>query len=508
VEDRDYHEIKERVAERLLRIPGVHMIAVGAKQVDGERTGDAAITLFVERKRPLSEIPSEERIPEEIEGVKTDVIEMPPPTIGQTGPGQLFGANRDDGNEYRPVRGGSQIARANGNSIGTLGCLCTVSGDPNTVIALTNHHVIYENCSDSPNHEEVGQPKGSTSSSACCSDIIGTVLDAQCDQEVDITLVKLNGGAEWLAEVQEVGRITARHDITATEVNPLATPPITYPVKKRGRRTRLTGGVVTHTGAIGQVLKADGTVHRSYNNVMIIDPNPDPASPGTPTDFHLPGDSGSALLNEFDMVVGITFGQVAATATTKGVGLAFPIKALIDKFAEGVPVGRRIELAVATADRAGDVHTVPTAMVADGQPALPPITPGQAERLEEEIRTTRRGARYSDLARRHREEVGALIHSNRRVTVAWHRSGAAEVMQWLVRAFSTPGLRVPAEIQGRPVRACLEDLAAVVTRHGSAALGADIRSVLPTLPDVSGLTDREIVERLKGAEPAMTPGSA
>jgi hypothetical protein len=508
VEERDYQEIKDRVAERLLRIPGVHMIAVGAKQVDGERTGDVAITLFVERKRPLSEIPSGERIPEEIEGVKTDVIEMPPPTIGQTGPGQLFGANRDDDGEYRPVRGGSQIARTNANTIGTLGCLCTVRGDPNTVIALTNHHVIYENCSDSPNHEEVGQPNGSTSSSDCCSDIIGTVLDAQCDQEVDITLVKLNRGAEWLAEIQEVGRVTATHDITPAEVNPLATPPITYPVKKRGRRTGLTGGVVTHAGAVGQVQNHDGTVHRSYNNAMIIDPNPDPASPGTHTDFHLPGDSGSALLNEFDMVVGITFGQAPATATTSGVGVAFPIKALIDKFAEGVLVGRRIELRVATADRAGDVHTVPTAMVADGQPALPPITPAQAERLEEEIRTTRRGARYSDLARRHREEVGALIHSNRRVTVVWHRSGAAELVQWLVRAFSTPGVRVPAEIQGRPARACLDDLAAALRRNGSAELAADVDTVMPTLPDVAGLTRRDIVDRLKGPAHSTAPAPA
>jgi len=501
VDERDYLAIKERAVERLLRIPGVHAVGVGAKQVAGERTGDVAIAVFVERKRPLAELAPEERVPEEIEGVKTDVVEMPVPTTIQTGPGQLFGASRVDDHEYRPIRGGSACARP-GQGHGTFGCLFTVAGDPNTVIAATCHHVVYDHCSDVANHEEVGQPSGETSSSRCCSDIVGTVLAAQCDGQVDIALVKLNGGEDWLAEVHEVGPVRATHFVTTAEAN----PPNTYPVKKRGRTTALTGGAITHTGTTGTILEADRvTVHRTYTNGMVIAPNPDPASPGTPTDFGLGGDSGSAVLNEFDMVVGILFGASFATATTSGSGFAFPIKDLIDKFAEQLPVGQRIEIRVALADRAGDVRTVPTAMAADEQAAAAPITPGAAAALEQEIRTTARGAWYADLYRRHRDELAALVHSNRRVTVVWHRSGGAELLQWLVRAFSRPDVRVPERIQGRPIRACLEELAAAVTRHGSAALGADVRSVLPTLPDVSGLTEREIVERLKGAQLEAAP---
>lgn len=493
--DPDYLAIKERAAPRLLAIPGVHAVGVGAKQVAGERTNDVAIAVFVERKRPPSELAPEERIPDEIEGVKTDVVEIPVPTTIQTGPGQLFGAQRVDDHEYRPVRGGTACSRP-GHGHGTFGCLFTVVGDASTVIASTCHHVVYDHCSDTASHEEVGQPDGETSSSRCCSDIVGTVLAAQCDGQVDIALIKLNGGEEWLAEVQQVGPVRATHFVTTAEAN----PPNTYPVKKRGRTTALTGGAITHTGTTGTILESDGvTVHRTYTNGMVVAPNPDPASPGTPTDFALPGDSGSALLNELDMVVGIVFGASFATATTNGSAFAFPIKDLIDKFAEGLPVGQRIEMRVALADRAGDVHTVPTAMVADDPPAAP-ITPAAAAQLEQELRTTARGAWYSDLYRRHREELAALVHSNRRVTVVWHRSGAAELLQSLVRAFSRSDERMPERIDGRPIRACLEETAAAVTRYGSAALRADVRSVLPTLPDVSGLSDREIVERLKGAE--------
>jgi hypothetical protein len=498
----NYLEIKERVAADLLKLQGVHAVGVGAKVIGGEPTGEKAIKVFVEHKRPLAEVPAEERVPAEIEGVKTDVVEMPVPTLLQAVPGQLFGAHRVDEHEYRPVRGGTQIARAAGSGVGTLGCTCIVKNDPNTVIALTNHHVIYGNCSDKPNHEQVGQPNGETSSSDCCSDIIGTVLDAQCDSEVDITLVKLDGGTKWLAEVQEIGRVAATHDITEAEAGTH-----TFQVKKRGRTSGLTGGTVQAIGVEGTVLKHDGTVHRTYTNGISILPNPDPASPGTPTDFSLPGDSGSAVLNEMDMVVGILFGGSPATATSSGSGVAFPIKALIDKFAEKVEVGRRLELRVALAEHPGDVRTVPTAMVADEQSA--PRTGAEAERLiEGEIRTSPQGQRYSDLFRRHREEVGALVHTNRRVTLVWHRSGAAELFQWIVRVFRTPDAKVPAQIQGRPIGACLDDIAAALRRHGSASLGADLDRLLPDLPDVAGLTNREIIDLLKGPEASAAPTMA
>ncbi len=493
----DYMEIKERAAPRLLALPGVHAVGVGAKQVAGKRTEDVAIAVFVEHKRPPAEVPADERVPDEIEGVKTDVIEMPvPQTIQQ--PGQLFGAKREDTKKYRPIRGGTQCARE-GQGFGTFSCLFTMPSDPKTVIASTCHHVIYTNCSDKANKEQVGQADGSTSSSGCCQDIVGTVLAAVCDTEVDIALIKLNGGEEWLAEVQEVGPVGATHFVEPAEAN----PPNTYAVQKRGRTTSRTGGVITHTGTSGTVTKPGGVVHRTYTNGMVIAPNPDPEHPTTGVDFALPGDSGSALLNESGFVVGIVFSASFATATTNGTAVAFPIKDLIDKFAEKLSAGERLEIRVATAEKAGEVHTVAMSAAEQLQPA--PITSAEALRLERELRTTEQGAWYADLYHRHGRELSDLVHSNRRVTVAWHRSGAAELMQLLIRAFSRPETRIPEEIQGRPIRACLEDMAAAIKRSGSAALDADARRVLPTLPDIAGLSHSEIVERLKGAATAAGP---
>jgi hypothetical protein len=494
----DYIAVKNRALEGLLARAGVHAVGVGAKIANGERTQEPAVIVYVEQKKPLDEIAPADLVPSEIDGVKTDVIEMPIPTVLQR-PGQLFGANREDTSQYRPVRGGTQIARAGASGVGTLGCLMTVGGDPNTVIALTNHHVIYdEDCSATANHEEAGQPDGSTSSCGCCGDIIGKVLDAQCDADVDIALVKLDGGVKWLGEVQEIGVVTGAHALAAADVAPANT----FQVVKRGRTSGFTGGTIQAWDTSGSINKHDGSLHRNYDHVMVITPNPDPASPGTGTDFSLPGDSGSAILDTGGKVVGILFGGSSATATASGSALAFPIQTLVDKFATGVAAARRLTLQVATATTSGDERTVPDPMTADPQPARLGVEHGQ--RIEEELRTSRQGAWYADLFHRHRVEVGALVHQNRRVTLVWHRSGGAELFQRVVRAFASPDTPVPEEIQGRPLRACIDDVVAALRRHGSAALKHDLEAAMPTLPDLAGLTDREILERLKrAATPAL-----
>lgn len=69
--------VKKRAEARLHAIPGVHSAAVGKKIVDGKRTEELAIVLFVTEKKPLGEIPAGEVIPREVEGTKTDVVQKP-----------------------------------------------------------------------------------------------------------------------------------------------------------------------------------------------------------------------------------------------------------------------------------------------------------------------------------------------------------------------------------------------------------------------------------------------
>ncbi len=89
--------VKKAAQGRLLAIPGVHAVGIGSKIVGGQLTPELAITVFVEKKKPLSELSPDQGIPDGIEGVKTDVYESDIPKI------------HADDTRYCPLICGSQI---------------------------------------------------------------------------------------------------------------------------------------------------------------------------------------------------------------------------------------------------------------------------------------------------------------------------------------------------------------------------------------------------------------
>jgi hypothetical protein len=153
-------EIKRAAQGRLLAIPGVHAVGIGSKIIAGKRTDEPAIMVFVEKKRPLSELRPEEVIPEEIDGIKTDVYESEVPRI------------HADTERYRPLMAGSQVTPggltpethiqhppaaptvipAQGlGLLGTMGCIVKTGETNPRVIGLTCHHVIAIPPSAKPN---------------------------------------------------------------------------------------------------------------------------------------------------------------------------------------------------------------------------------------------------------------------------------------------------------------------------------------------------------------------
>src|SRR5262245_13539106 len=72
-----YIRAKDQAEDALFSIPGVYGVALGPKIIAGKITSRPAIQVFVNRKRPLQELSPQERIPHEMYGVQTDVIEGP-----------------------------------------------------------------------------------------------------------------------------------------------------------------------------------------------------------------------------------------------------------------------------------------------------------------------------------------------------------------------------------------------------------------------------------------------
>ena len=124
--------VKEAAEAGLRAIPGVHAVGLGAKVVAGNRTSEPSIAVFVKKKKPASAIPPDEAIPPEIDGIKTDVIEMEIPSR----------ALAKDTTRYRPVAGGCCIRAGGSPEYGTLGCLALTSDTPPKVVALTCQHVV------------------------------------------------------------------------------------------------------------------------------------------------------------------------------------------------------------------------------------------------------------------------------------------------------------------------------------------------------------------------------
>jgi hypothetical protein len=89
-------EVLSRHWEELSRKRNYLNSAVGTKFKDGKDTGVPAIVVYVSRKVPAVELAPEHMVPDQIEGVPTDVVELAPKTwtAGRTSVSQLHPAEQ------------------------------------------------------------------------------------------------------------------------------------------------------------------------------------------------------------------------------------------------------------------------------------------------------------------------------------------------------------------------------------------------------------------------------
>lgn len=116
----------------------VHAVGVGRKIVEGEVTETLCVRVYVVQKLAQSLLPPIFRIPEEVDGIPTDIIESPPAYAA--GPASCSVNRR---RRQRPVVGGISAGHID-ITVGTLGCFCrSKSSDDDTdgVYALSNNHV-------------------------------------------------------------------------------------------------------------------------------------------------------------------------------------------------------------------------------------------------------------------------------------------------------------------------------------------------------------------------------
>jgi hypothetical protein len=123
-------EVQRRFQRELMAKAGVIGVGIGYRDVKGERTNEVTLVALVEQKVPIDSIPPQDRVPEDINGLRTDVIEVGK-IVAQLGP-------RD---RYRPV---IPVGVSIGHykvTAGTIGAIVydRVTNEP---LILSNNHVL------------------------------------------------------------------------------------------------------------------------------------------------------------------------------------------------------------------------------------------------------------------------------------------------------------------------------------------------------------------------------
>jgi hypothetical protein len=326
-----------------------------------------------------------------------------------------------------------QLTSVGSSWVGTLGCMMWDPANHETGYGLTNMHVAApaDLRNVTKNVSKIGQPDGTDCSKKCCNDVIGTFAGGGIGAERDEALVALSAGMKWQAQITGIGLVAGQHLLQQPEVTSQL-----YKVAKRGRTTLVTGGTIS-------AMQATTT---EADNLIIIAPTPNPAAgSGEITFFAIEGDSGSALVNSANEVVGLVFGR-----DDTGKGYAYHIGHVLARLA-GTD-GLTVEVAKTTDPN--EVHTVPGGttvavphevaelVAADpgarlaftgadgrapvGRPWFSDVPPAAAgARVVADLAASESGRLLLDLWRAHGEEVSRLLDRDRRVTIAWHRGGGA-----------------------------------------------------------------------------------
>ena len=258
--------------------PNVVGIGVGHKVARGRATDDLALRFYVRQKMHALLVPPAQRIPDEVEGIRTDIVQSgefsiwrPIPPIYQR--------------KVRPAMGGLSIGHYSVTA-GTLGCVVSDRGDR---LILSNNHVLANENRGAegdpilqPGRFDGGKPEKDTLARLETY----VALDPEEANLVDCALARPYDPADVTEDVLGIGRLRGSRE-----------PELDERVRKSGRTTRLTGGTVVDAGATLRVGYATGTY--LFRDQMIV--------VGERGAFSAGGDSGSAIVGADGKAVGLLF---------------------------------------------------------------------------------------------------------------------------------------------------------------------------------------------------------
>ena len=291
-----------RRAKRFQPTPGVNLvgIGIGEKLTSGRQTGEMCVKVLVAKKYPKGRIGASDRIPAAIEGIPTDIE-----GVGYARKFQIPQRRRQ-----RPVPGGVSVGldfnAVNYRFAGTLGVILADAQDPQRLYALSNNHVLADE-NRVANEARVVQP-GTLDGGRNADRVarLARYVPLRFDNRrnwMDAAIAEFDDTAGVDRAILGIGRPTGA-----------ATPTLNLMVRKSGRTTGLTEGIV-------RVLRFDA-VNIEYDqgmvrmdDVVVLE--------GIDGPFSRQGDSGSAIVDPQGRVVALLF------AGSETVTFAIPIRRVL-----------------------------------------------------------------------------------------------------------------------------------------------------------------------------------
>jgi hypothetical protein len=228
----DPHSVLERHKASLLAIPGATAVAIGKKSTGGTSTDVDSIVVFVARKGDPPQ--GADRVPAEIEGVPTDVVE------------RVFDFRPLATNPFErldPLIGGiSLTAIEDPQAWGTIGCFIAadgaVAGVPAGPYLLTNMHVVQVAAAVGANRRVIqpGRVKPPVPANYVCGEYVTGLRNATHDCAITTIL-----GRGWRNEVPNHPWQPGRRNLTG-----LAAAALNDQVYKYGATSQHTTGTIAN----------------------------------------------------------------------------------------------------------------------------------------------------------------------------------------------------------------------------------------------------------------------
>lgn len=280
--------------ERFAADDNLLAVGVGPKEVDGVPQDDLAVKYFVRRKMTDGLSPSE-RVPDEVEGVPTDVVQMAP-----------LRARAPFTKRLRPAAGGVSgcVVVPGLTYTGTLGLGVRGYGSlADRTFALSNNHVLANE-----NLASIGDPviqPGELDGGDPTADVIGSLFDLVPLQfesstsvpdpavnHVDAACALIDDFADFSREVFWIGYPKGWRPRASVEA---AVAAGNTRVQKTGRTTGYTQGTIAAVAVDTWVEYSTGFAF--FEDQLLIEPG----------DFSDRGDSGSGILDMDENIVGLLF---------------------------------------------------------------------------------------------------------------------------------------------------------------------------------------------------------